>query len=205
MTYEIKNWERYFENSESRKYKKLSWVPVTNKHDGKTFGRLKNHKKCAEIFAGWILILELASKMPVRGILEDEDGPLTAEDMALKTGFPQNIFELALNALSESKMGWIRNNSETSEDIRKPPKIPPLNRTEQNRTEEIGHRTLSFKEKVKAFSERYPEEMLRAFFEYWIEQNPSKTKLRFELEKTWDTKLRLIRWARREGIDANAP
>ena len=33
------------------------------------------------------------------------------------------------------------------------------------------------------------------FFSYWTEPNKSKTKMRFEMQKTWDTKRRLQRWA----------
>ena len=32
------------------------------------------------------------------------------------------------------------------------------------------------------------------FCDYWTEKNKSKTKMRFELEKTWDTYKRLFRW-----------
>lgn len=40
--------------------------------------------------------------------------------------------------------------------------------------------------------------MLRAFFDYWSEPNREKTKMRFEQQKTWDTKRRLSTWANRE-------
>jgi len=36
---------------------------------------------------------------------------------------------------------------------------------------------------------------LKEFFEYWQEPNKSKTKMRWEMEKTWDLKLRILRWA----------
>lgn len=32
------------------------------------------------------------------------------------------------------------------------------------------------------------------FFNYWSEPNKGKTKLRFELQKTWDTKKRIVTW-----------
>ena len=35
----------------------------------------------------------------------------------------------------------------------------------------------------------------KAFIDYWTEANKSGTKMRFELEKTWDLKRRLSRWA----------
>lgn len=38
------------------------------------------------------------------------------------------------------------------------------------------------------------KEIREEFVLYWTEENKSKTKMRFELEKTWDTKKRLERW-----------
>lgn len=40
----------------------------------------------------------------------------------------------------------------------------------------------------------YSIEIIKEFFNYWKEPNKSKTKMRFEMEKTWDLKLRLARW-----------
>ncbi len=40
----------------------------------------------------------------------------------------------------------------------------------------------------------YTTEMCNEFLEYWTELNKSQTKMRFEMEKTWDTKRRLGRW-----------
>ena len=102
--YVIKNWDTLFETSETKKYKNLKWVPVPNKHDGKSFGYLRKHKNKVEIFCAWNLILQLASKTPHRGILVDSDNePLTAEDMAVQTGFPTEIFEMALEYLQSPK------------------------------------------------------------------------------------------------------
>ena len=47
----------------------------------------------------------------------------------------------------------------------------------------------------KEFHTKYNKELRTAFFDYWTEPNKSKTKMRFELEKTWDTSRRLARWA----------
>ena len=37
-------------------------------------------------------------------------------------------------------------------------------------------------------------DIIYEFVSYWTEPNKSKTKMRFELEKTWDTKRRLQTW-----------
>lgn len=45
----------------------------------------------------------------------------------------------------------------------------------------------------------YQPTMIRAFFNYWTEKNKSGTKMRFELEKTWETSKRLQTWANNEN------
>lgn len=45
--------------------------------------------------------------MPTRGILADGDGPLDADDLADKTSFPVEIFEIALEVLVDPKFGWL--------------------------------------------------------------------------------------------------
>jgi hypothetical protein len=41
----------------------------------------------------------------------------------------------------------------------------------------------------------YEKDMVKKFFDYWREPNKSKSKMKFEMEKTWDLKLRLSRWS----------
>lgn len=105
--YAIKDWEKHFENSESRKIKSLTWVPVKNKHDGKGYRRVVAHPKSIQVLCAWYLIVQVASKMPVRGVLRDDDGPLTTSDLAFKTGLPEHIFEEAFKVLSADNIGWL--------------------------------------------------------------------------------------------------
>lgn len=105
--YRIKNWAEHFENAESRKLKSPRWVAIPNKHDGKSFGRLRRLPEAVPAFCGWSLIIQIASKMPERGILADEDGPLTADDMSDATGFPVEVFAIALKVCSSKEIGWI--------------------------------------------------------------------------------------------------
>lgn len=48
------------------------------------------------------------------------------------------------------------------------------------------------------FVPTYGAEMIRAFYDYWTEPNKSKTNVRYNLEKTWDTKRRLSTWSKRD-------
>lgn len=110
-TYRIRNWTRHFENSESHKVKLARWLPLPNKHDGKSYRRLAAHPSAVEVFCAWVLIIQVASKCPVRGTLADEDGPLNAEDLSFQTGFPKHIFDLAFNVLSEQQIGWLESDA----------------------------------------------------------------------------------------------
>ncbi len=71
--------------------------------------------------------------------------------------------------------------------------------------------TLPLKERIKQFGVelipyvdtqggKYPAPMIRAFYDYWSEPNQAKTKMRFELQKTWNTAGRLANWANRNNI-----
>jgi hypothetical protein len=59
-------------------------------------------------------------------------------------------------------------------------------------------RTLAFKNSLIPFKNKYQIDLLKNFFEYWTEPNPSKTKMRFELERTWSIERRLTTWASRQ-------
>lgn len=107
MPYRIKNWERLYENAASRKITNTRWVPIQNKHDGSGFRRIMMQENAGDIFTAWILIVQIASKMPIRGLLIDDDGEITSEDMFMKTGFPVEKFESAIEFLSGNKIKWL--------------------------------------------------------------------------------------------------
>ena len=60
---------------------------------------------------------------------------------------------------------------------------------------DLKTREENFYKEIAEFSKLYPKDMLRAFYNYWVEPNKSKTKMRYEMQKTWDLNLRLQRWA----------
>lgn len=66
----------------------------------------------------------------------------------------------------------------------------------KSKTEIITKRREKFKDKLKIYLPAYGKDMLNSFYKYWIELNKSQTKMRFEMEKTWELELRLIRWAK---------
>ena len=64
----------------------------------------------------------------------------------------------------------------------------------------LKEREHEFGESLIPYIEKYSKETIRAFFNYWTERNKSGTKMRFELEKTWETAKRLQTWASREKV-----
>ena len=107
MTYRVRDYKENFEKADIRKCTHPRWVAMPNKMDGKGFRRVASHPRSAELFCAWVLIVEVASKMPERGLLRDEDGPIDADDLAAMTGFPASIFELAFDVLVNSKINWL--------------------------------------------------------------------------------------------------
>lgn len=105
----IKDWGKHYERAESRKLNKLTWVPIQNKHDGKSFRRLMRLPDGLAIFGAFIILVELASKSPKasRGLLTDSDGPLTLPDISDKTGMSQEIIRRSLEVLSSKDIAWI--------------------------------------------------------------------------------------------------
>jgi hypothetical protein len=70
--------------------------------------------------------------------------------------------------------------------------------TDKERVKEINNidsRKLKFASSLEPFLKIYGRETLNEFYQYWIEPNKSKTKMRFELQKTWDEGLRLRKWS----------
>ena len=115
MAISIKNWNTLFEVAQSKKVKgELHWVAVPTKHDGKSFRRIMRADRGIEVYAAWILILQVAAKCPVRGILSDDCGPLTTEDLELKTGCQRETFEYAIKLLCSKEIGWLEELQDTT-------------------------------------------------------------------------------------------
>lgn len=61
-------------------------------------------------------------------------------------------------------------------------------------------RKKEFYDSLVPYVEKYGKEMTRKFFDYWSEMNKSGTKMRFELQKTWELGLRLSKWEEKDRI-----
>lgn len=107
ILYRIKDWDRSFENSDTRKLKHLAWTPVTTKLAGKSYSRIVAHPRVCEILAAFEAMRKVAANAPRRGYLEDHDGPLDAGDLAAITRLPAAAFDIAFRVLVEEKTAWL--------------------------------------------------------------------------------------------------
>jgi hypothetical protein len=73
-----------------------------------------------------------------------------------------------------------------TQTINKNKEIRITNNTISNRRNDFVFEVLTFE---------YDESILNGFIDYWTEPNKSNTKMKFELNKTWKTELRLKTWA----------
>jgi hypothetical protein len=107
--YRIANWQK-FETYETRKLENLTWVPTPNKHDGLGFRKMSMQLNRCDLFSGWNLIFQVASKTKpkeMRGWLVRDGRGLTPDDLAIMTGFPAQIFTSAFDFFSSPEIGWL--------------------------------------------------------------------------------------------------
>lgn len=130
MVFAIKDWNHNFEVSQSKRVKNgrsLTWVAMPTKHDGKGLRRIlrgcsedarsglgadsENTPHIAEcgpaLYGVWCLLVQLAAKMPTRGVFMDEDGALTAEDLADSIGIDPTYVETTISFCLGERMKWI--------------------------------------------------------------------------------------------------
>lgn len=76
------------------------------------------------------------------------------------------------------------------------PPITPQEPSEiaHTRKKTLAERLEDFRKDVYSLSNEWEASLLDEFFNYWSEANPGGTKMRFEMEKTWDLSRRLARW-----------
>lgn len=114
--YVIPNWDRDFETSKSKDIARTTFFCVQNNFDGKKIRRLQNLKKPTELYGAFHAIVAIASKCLYRGVLLDHDGPINAQDLAAKTGFPSESFVSALEQLSKPGVGLLEKHEIVSEN-----------------------------------------------------------------------------------------
>lgn len=62
----------------------------------------------------------------------------------------------------------------------------------------LQERKNKFMSELAQYVAVYGDKTIRDFANYWTEANRSNTKMRYEMQPTWNTAMRLATWARRE-------
>jgi ATP-dependent Lon protease len=62
----------------------------------------------------------------------------------------------------------------------------------------IDKRQKDFMESLVPYVEKYGKDMVREFFNYWTEKNKPQTKMKWELQQTFEVTKRLATWASRD-------
>lgn len=97
----------------------------------------------------------------------------------------------------------LRSNSDGNA-IREEKKREEKKKKEEKRESDAGEpatledRCKKFMEKVAEHLNDYPKEMLREFYDYWTEINEGGRRARFEMQKVFDIKKRLVTWSKNE-------
>lgn len=91
-----------------------------------------------------------------------------------------------------------KNNKKTPKGVKKEKEVAASAATPE---EELKKRAEVLYNTLVPYVSMYGKDMIRQFYDYWTEPNKSRTKMRYELERTWDTKRRLNTWASRENIN----
>lgn len=165
--YQIKDWDRHYENAGSRKVEHCAWCPIPNKQDGLGYALLIQGGTGSRLYAAFVATVLVCSKhsLPRNGWLTDngtETGrPLTAYDLHLKTKLPENEIKEMLERASKPDIGWITEYPPSVDSTLVAGYKPDSNMTEgtesteQNRTERT--------EKEKEIS---PEKENKFYLEY---------------------------------------
>ena len=116
---------------------------------------------------------------------EKQDISETSQDISETS---QEISETSQDIASNTiHINTSHNNTSSKE--RKPKKGASLSLSERKEV---------FRKELEQYSDKYDRDMLNDFFQYWTQPNKSKSKMKFEDEKFWDTKARLDAWKNRK-------
>ncbi len=120
MVLKIRDWDRHFENAESRKLKALRWVAMPNHMQTQGYTSLVDHPDGAAHFGAWCAIVEICSAREPkerRGYLPESDGTIGGISRSLGriSRLPGKIFQDVIERLmSDPEIAWIEVVSETS-------------------------------------------------------------------------------------------
>ncbi len=152
--------------------------------------RWKHEKDRTETTEDSTTIAEDSTAITENNTTITKDNTAITEDNTAIT--KDNTDKQAITKITESDSDSDSKKKETSPkgEAKKKVSLPPSPTLETRKND--------FYQSVVPYAEQYDREMLNDFYQYWTELDKRGRRMRFEMEKTWETGKRLATWARRE-------
>lgn len=128
--YRIKDFETTFLKRDTARLvkKRLPWLSVPTRLDSRGFRRLSRHPQGPALYGAFMAMVCLAGSSGTGGILATDKGiPWTASSLEDQTGFPEAVFTLAFEVLSDPLIGWLEVTSGHSATLTTNPPQPAAN------------------------------------------------------------------------------
>lgn len=108
MALRIKDWDSTFENWKTRSLDSpLRWVNLPTNQDSPVYRMLMSTAAGIHAFGVFIALVEVAGKMPERGVLADDKGDLSIKGISVRTGIRDGDLRKALAILTSPEVGWV--------------------------------------------------------------------------------------------------
>lgn len=105
------------------------------------------------------------------------------------------VMDCPLTDFPETDNPHTENQPQLNKDINKELNKSIINSKKKLTLSEIkAKKELEFRQKVFLHKDKYPIDLLNAFCNYWTESGENSIKLRFEMEKVFDIRRRLVTW-----------
>lgn len=108
-----------------------------------------------------------------------------------------NVIQNDTNKIKEKEKEIEKENINTTKSIVSSEKKFSASDDAERKMRDFEKRKLAFGHSLEPYIAKFGAETVREFYDYWTEPNKSHSKMKWELEKTWDTNLRLCTWDRR--------
>lgn len=105
--YVITDWEAVFVRGDLRKTVQWSWIGLPLMLDTAPYKRMVARPRGPELCWCYVACCMVAARMPIKGVLADERGPLDAVDLASLTGLEYGLVELFLEVAQEERVQWL--------------------------------------------------------------------------------------------------
>jgi hypothetical protein len=141
-------------------------------------------REAANVFGDKITVLENGEKWFIQDFIDFQYGQLNPENRAHKS---------VLNLLDKYKNKGLTSSLQGAKDKEQDKDMVKV--MDKEKEQDIEERRKNFYESIgSTYSDKYPKEMLLAFCNYWTEYNEGGKRMKFEMQKVFNTAMRLVTW-----------